>query len=754
MWKTLKDKTAEAHTLGKSFLHGFCGSTDDSTDENPVGTFFASSSDLFAQNPQQNANTLRHSFPRSNSFQHGRGSAFGRVSSTSSLPNSNSLHDRRHSTSAFEPVQISSSFTKHPNHKSDCSLSLMSIMSSEDASSTCESVTSKHSAALSHKAQLKMKEKKRQSRRRKQQETQPQPSENVAKDPSSLSSELILINTKTIQKSLPAVTEKVKRKSITIISPSSNNSSTSNNIQPVTLPSSTVVPISTTPTFEVNFEDEFPMDETESSFDFGGGGGGGVTSQRYGSSTTMDYSSSFTNFPKSNTVKSEDNNGYLKFRSHYHSNNNSSNNNNNNNKAMRSLDDDNCLLPFIAENVKDDDDTFDRISKPTSPPMMRQQPYYTMADDTPAPRGHHARRSSKTPPNTSMPWDRVETPKSLEKALQCGVSPGSIDSCSYSRSGQSNNTTLSTSFSANRSVTSSVAADGEVKEMMRRSYRREKYGDHGDGNLSIISSDTTSTTLSMYHPLYSGQAPLRDGANMPSERFFAGKESVEPQSQCSLSSGSSYVLMNGTKGVRPPSVNTKSPLTVCSKNSTGFHYEDLPSVDGNRCETPSSYASGGNSSMPPPPRDRKSPGDMVLYSKLGSDKKVSTTSSSKSSSSSSRSRTKREKNEYQKIHSVKLTDRTPPSTPTQFHALSPSGSNSYAGTPKSPPNFSGFQQPSYDPQYLNQYTKPKILRPAVLGNSEVVWPHQQQQQQQHSSSSPELSSRIITPEKFDFDAFR
>ena len=349
----------------------------------------------------------------------------------------------------------------------------------------------------------------------------------------------------------------------------------------------------------------------------------------------------------------------------------------------------------------------DRSAKP--PPVESEitvppPPYHQIIDDEPQtlqdtitmqpPRISQYPRRAPTPPQTPPSQRLVSNPRLSgvlqRKTVHAGsMSPGSYESCSYSRStnrsGISSNTcnqTFSTSLSGtascNRSITSSVAeADREVRDTNRRELHRRE-GFDVDGSMSIQSSDTTSTNPHAYLALVSSPAQqLRDGANMPVDRFFAGKHS----------SGS-------TTRRPPPPLNARSPITVSSNslantNSSASVSEDPP-IFVSLSERQPAKTGAPQRSMPP--RSRSSDRERVSssgYSKLGSDGKIgrSSRSSSKSSSSrsSAKSRRKKKASEYIRIRSSPIPDRTPTSTPIPFCSLPPSP-NTNQCTPLSSPN--------------------------------------------------------------------
>ncbi len=355
------------------------------------------------------------------------------------------------------------------------------------------------------------------------------------------------------------------------------------------------------------------------------------------------------------------------------------------------------------------------LSRKVESPTPIPQPAYQkiLDDDQPSPCYlssnpplplPHNRRSSKTP---ASPIGRVATPPSNHTQIQ--MSPCSHDSASFSRttsrSGQSNNTSaLSTSLSGNvscnRSVTSSVAeADREVRDTNRRELRRRE-GVDLDGSMSIQSSDTTSTNA--YLALTSSPAQLREGANIPYDRFFGCNNSIGPvNSQSSNASSVGWTNMNGQHSSSPgvngrnsSSMNVRSPITV-SSNSIANNTNSSASTG----EDPPRFVSCSSKVVPinsnrgyMPPRSDHHDSSTMGYSKLDSSdcgKGKSSSSSRSSSSKSSKSKSSRSKKKdkptrlYHKIGSAKVADQsTRASTPSPCNSfqLSP------VKTPMTPPN--------------------------------------------------------------------
>mmetsp|Transcript_15366 Transcript_15366/g.17557 ORF Transcript_15366/g.17557 Transcript_15366/m.17557 type:complete len:938 (+) Transcript_15366:312-3125(+) len=391
----------------------------------------------------------------------------------------------------------------------------------------------------------------------------------------------------------------------------------------------------------------------------------------------------------------------------------------------------------------------------------------------PLPVGH--RRVLKTP---ASPCARAATPPSnpsksrlvLPLRPKGNMSPSSHDSASFSRvTSHSNNTsnqTLSTSvsgtLSCNRSVTSSVAeADREVREANRRELKRRE-GIDLDGTMSIQSSDTTSTNA--YLALASSPAQLREGANIPYDRFFGCNSAFGPinsQSSNASSSGTGWhnpqnqnYSSPSVHGRHPASLNTRSPITVSSNSiatvSTG--------------DEPPRFVSCSSKVVPLPPRSDNYESSLA-YSKLGSSdmKGISSTSSRSSSSKSSKSKSKSKKKDktrhYHKMGSAKVADhngRT--STPSPCHSYSASPIK----TPISPPNQFGYPQEPLDiprPSVRRQLPPDNMLpgskyvlvspiensrkREAVSRPTQNFWTYNLG----HRAFQPTVIETIVTPEK-------
>ena len=208
------------------------------------------------------------------------------------------------------------------------------------------------------------------------------------------------------------------------------------------------------------------------------------------------------------------------------------------------------------------------------------------------------RRTASTPRNHGVTSKYVIKPQPrLVLPSKCR-SPRSHESSSLSKStaksGLSGNYSSQThhTFSPG-SVTSSVAeADREVRDTNRRELRRFKMDDT-DGTMSVHSmqslqsSDTTSTNPHAYLALTSNSVPLREGANMQIERFFARNGSRATGGSGSgsgsyfhpsIGSANGSVSGNGNGSGRPPAMNPKSPANTISSNSVsvGSSGEDVP----------------------------------------------------------------------------------------------------------------------------------------------------------------------------------
>lgn len=135
-----------------------------------------------------------------------------------------------------------------------------------------------------------------------------------------------------------------------------------------------------------------------------------------------------------------------------------------------------------------------------------------------------------------------QSPSSSDSRLSSlGGSPSSRISSSNSRSTTSTlNSGGDRTINTLRSIDGSLVMDSEVREANRRSIRgwRRCVGSSGtNGTGGSIAGDETinqdvilgnetalssSTTSSKYHTYYSSPRPLRDGATLPVDRFFAG----------------------------------------------------------------------------------------------------------------------------------------------------------------------------------------------------------------------------------------
>ena len=260
--------------------------------------------------------------------------------------------------------------------------------------------------------------------------------------------------------------------------------------------------------------------------------------------------------------------------------------------------------------------------------------------------------------NVIKPKPRLVLPSTTMNAAVGSRSPCSQESSffskSTSKSTSSGNASSHTQYtlnsgnastSGNRSVTSSVAeADKEVRDTNRREWRRFQKDD-ADGTMSvqsIQSSDTTSTNPHAYLALTSNSPHLREGANMQIERFFARNGSH-------ASGGGGGFTTGSVSGYgRPPTMNSKSPANTISSNSISIGHSTSSGED-----------------VPPQLiiKAKKVSGKKVLpfvaplegYSKLGLDGSIGpsssscSTSSKSSSSKSSKSHRKDRTRLYQKM---------------------------------------------------------------------------------------------------------
>lgn len=140
-----------------------------------------------------------------------------------------------------------------------------------------------------------------------------------------------------------------------------------------------------------------------------------------------------------------------------------------------------------------------------------------------------------TAPNSG---DGDHSPSSSDSRLSSlRGSPSSRISSSNSRSTTSTlNSGGDRTINTLRSIDGSLVMDSEVREANRRSIRgwRRCVGSNGSGSIGgdeIINQDvivgnetafSSSTTSSKYHEYFSSPRPLRDGATLPVDRFFAG----------------------------------------------------------------------------------------------------------------------------------------------------------------------------------------------------------------------------------------
>mmetsp|Transcript_15778 Transcript_15778/g.23520 ORF Transcript_15778/g.23520 Transcript_15778/m.23520 type:complete len:978 (-) Transcript_15778:149-3082(-) len=333
-----------------------------------------------------------------------------------------------------------------------------------------------------------------------------------------------------------------------------------------------------------------------------------------------------------------------------------------------------------------------------------------------------ARNHGVTSKHVIKPQPRLVLPSTCR-------SPRSHESSSLSKStaksGLSGNYSSQThyTFSAG-SVTSSVAeADREVRDTNRRELRRFKMDD-ADGTMSVHSmqslqsSDTTSTNPHAYLALTSNSVPLREGANMQIERFFARNGSHANGGSGSGSgsyfhpsigsangsiSGNGNGTGNGSGSGRPPAMNPKSPANTISSHSVSVGHSTSSGED-----------------VPPQLiiKKRFGSGKKVLplaqsegYSKLGLDTFGSTglssnSNSSKSSSSkSSKSQHKDRTRSYQKMRTS-----TPSPGPLSNSPQSQYSSASPIKAPMTPISPHQFQSNQSSIEKRADVTRPKFSR--------------------------------------------
>ena len=149
-------------------------------------------------------------------------------------------------------------------------------------------------------------------------------------------------------------------------------------------------------------------------------------------------------------------------------------------------------------------------------------------------------RSVTSPSRPTLPLGTAgdHSPSSSDSRLSSlGGSPSSRISSSNSRSTTSTlNSGGDRTINTLRSIDGSLVMDSEIREANRRSIRgwRRCVGSNGSGSSggdetinqdAIVGNETalsSSTTSSKYHTYYSSPRPLRDGATLPVDRFFAG----------------------------------------------------------------------------------------------------------------------------------------------------------------------------------------------------------------------------------------
>ena len=261
--------------------------------------------------------------------------------------------------------------------------------------------------------------------------------------------------------------------------------------------------------------------------------------------------------------------------------------------------------------------------------------------------GANARHVIKPQPRLVLPSTTANTalgsrsPCSQESSLLSKSTTKSAHSGNASSQTQYTFNSGSASLSCNRSVTSSVAeADREVRDTNRRELRRFQKDDT-DGTMSvhsIQSSDTTSTNPHAYLALTSSSPHLREGANMQIERFFARNGS--------RATGGGGGFTNASVGGygRPPAMNPKSPANTISSHSVSIGHSTSSGEDVNiPPQLIKAKKFSGKKVLPfvAPPEG---------YSKLGLDGPSGLSSSSFSNSSkSSKSHRKEQARLYQKM---------------------------------------------------------------------------------------------------------
>lgn len=373
--------------------------------------------------------------------------------------------------------------------------------------------------------------------------------------------------------------------------------------------------------------------------------------------------------------------------------------------------------------------------------------YHKIEDDGDAFRASIAQSNpplpSKPRRSLTLPGTRqVVTPvPRIDSSAKGGSSPSSYDSCSNSRTTRSSNLSNNTSnqttstynsgnLSCNRSVTSSISADREVRDANRRGLRR-KEGVDLDGSMSIQSSDTVSTRG--YLALNHNPSQPRDGAKLQIERFFARKNGMS-KSKSQNSSTSSHPSVPG----KTSALTAQSPMTVSSQSYAQS----------------SSTASTGDE--PAPPRfiqtalhsvgSKVAPLPFTGYSMLGNDGVIASSSSSKASRSSSSSRSSKSKKDKIKL---KLNQGSRVSTPLPFDSVPVKNPMS----PNTPPNQFNYDMPQDLPRPLTQRYSAQNSS-STNQNYVTVVPETSKGSTEgitfagHQSSFRPTTSNLVSPDKF------
>lgn len=352
-------------------------------------------------------------------------------------------------------------------------------------------------------------------------------------------------------------------------------------------------------------------------------------------------------------------------------------------------------------------------------------------------------RRSLTLPGTRQ----VVTPVSrIDSSAKGGSSPSSYDSCSNSRttrsSNLSNNTSIQTTstynsgnLSCNRSVTSSISADREVRDANRRELRR-KEGVDLDGSMSIHSSDTVSTRG--YLALNHNPSQPREGAKLQIERFFARNNGMSKSKSQNSSTGS-----HPSNPGKAPAMTVQSPMTVSSQS----YAQSLSTASTGDEPTPPRFIQTGLHSV----GSKIAPLPFAGYSMLGNDGVIASSSSSKASRSSSSSRSSKSKKDRIK---QKLNQSSRVSTPSPFDYVPVKNQM----TPNTSPHHFNYDMPQDLPKPVTQRHR-TANSDSLNQNYVTVVPDSETSKYSnegitfagHQSSFRPTTSNLVSPEKI-FDS--